>query len=58
MVLLKVKEAAEFLGLNRTTVRKYIDEKIIHGIKIGKYRYVEKEELIRFQKEGNNRRDK
>lgn len=52
MVLLKVKEVSKVLGLSQNTVRKYIDDKIIHGIKIGKYRYVEEKELIRFQKEG------
>jgi len=52
MTLLKISKAAEFLGLSPNTVRKYIDNDTIHGIKIGFNRYVEKEELIRFQKEG------
>ena len=52
MVLLKVNEVAKILGLSPTTIRKYIDNKIIHGIKIGTYRYVDEKEVARFQKEG------
>jgi len=56
MVLLKISDASKFLGLSPDTVRKYIDNDVISGIRIGHYRYVEKEELIRFQKEGTDQR--
>jgi len=40
-----MKEASEYCGLHPNTLRKYIDEGIIKGVRIGKHRYVDSSEL-------------
>jgi len=57
MVLLKIGEASKFLGLSPNTLRKYIDNGTIKGVRIDHYRYVEQEELISFQKKGSYKID-
>lgn len=42
-----MKEASEYTGLYKDTLRKYIDKGIIKGVRIGKHRFVDKAELDR-----------
>ena len=44
---MRVKEAAEYLGVHPNTLRKYIDKGVIRGVRIGTHRFVEKAELDR-----------
>lgn len=46
-MLLKMKKASEYCGLHANTIRKYIDNGTIRGIRIGRYRYVDSSELDR-----------
>jgi excisionase family DNA binding protein len=45
MALMRMKEASEHTGLHPHTLRKYIDQGVIRGVRIGKHRYVERAEL-------------
>jgi excisionase family DNA binding protein len=47
MTLLRMKEASNYTGLHPNTLRKYIDQGVIKGVRLGKHRYVEKAELDR-----------
>lgn len=47
MTLLRMKEAAEYSGLHPQTIRKYIDQGIIQGTRIGTHRFVDTRELDR-----------
>ena len=47
MTLLRMQEASEYSGLHPHTLRKYIDEGVIKGRKIGTHRYVDTRELDR-----------
>jgi putative resolvase len=47
MPLLRMKEAAEYSGLHPHTLRKYVDQGIIQGARIGTHRYVDTRELDR-----------
>jgi len=42
-----MKEASNYTGLHPNTLRKYIDQGVIKGVRLGKHRYVEKAELDR-----------
>jgi excisionase family DNA binding protein len=42
-----MKEASKYTGLHPNTLRKYIDQGVIKGVRLGKHRYVEKAELDR-----------
>jgi excisionase family DNA binding protein len=42
-----MKEASKYTGLHPNTLRKYIDQGVIKGVRLGKHRYVEKAELGR-----------
>jgi len=46
MVLVRIKEASEYLGLHPHTIWKYMD-KDIKGVRIGSYRFVDRQELER-----------
>ena len=50
MPLLRVKEISEYTGLHPNTIRKYIDEGKLRGIRVGtqKQRFVDKSELDKF----------
>ena len=47
MVLIRLKEAAKYTGLHPNTLRRYIDQGVIKGIRLGSggHRFVEKSEL-------------
>jgi excisionase family DNA binding protein len=45
--LLTPGQTAEFLGVHRNTVYNYIDQGIIHGIKIGGAVRIKKSDLVR-----------
>ncbi|MGQ9721163.1 MAG: helix-turn-helix domain-containing protein [Candidatus Jordarchaeum sp.] len=47
MVLIRLKEAAKYTGLHPNTLRRYIDQGVIKGIRLGsgRHRFVEKSEL-------------
>lgn len=47
MPLMRMKEAAKHTGLHPHTLRKYIDQGVIKGVRIGKHRHVERAELDR-----------
>ena len=47
MTLLRMKEAAEYSGFHPQTIRKYIDQGIIQGTRIGTHRFVDTRELDR-----------
>jgi len=46
---MRIKEASEYTGLHPHTLRKYIDQGVIKGVRLGKHRYVEKAELDRLR---------
>lgn len=49
MVLLRMGKAAKYCGLNASTIRKYIDNGTLRGIRFGSggYRYIDTSELDR-----------
>ena len=47
MTLLRMKAASKYCGLHANTLRKYIDNGTIRGIRIGSYRYIDTSELDR-----------
>jgi excisionase family DNA binding protein len=51
--MVRMKQAAEYTGLCKDTLRKYIDLGKIQGIRIGTHRYVSIEELDRFLNSGD-----
>lgn len=50
--MLKAKEAAEILHLNERTVRRWLNDGRIKGVKFGQEWRVSEEELERIKKEG------
>ena len=50
MPLMKIGEASKYIGLHPHTLRKYIDQGVIRGVRIGRYRYVDKAELDRLMR--------
>lgn len=50
---LKVKEAAEYLGVNARTIMRYLAKKKIKATKVGHWRFY-KEDLDKFLKDSAN----
>jgi len=54
MPLVRVKKAAEYTGLHPNTIRKYIDQGVVKGVRIGRHRYVDTSELDRLMGRSHN----